>query len=146
VRAVLLYLFLVGLPVLGLLGMLHVGQRLEAPPVLSGTWRIEQGGTCGLQVGETFEVEQSGQFLVLGLPGRPPFEGRIRGGVLRAQGGARSSATPGCAGDAVDLRLRGDGPRPARLQGIGGVTACAECPPRPIEVLRVGPPAATSTP
>jgi hypothetical protein len=40
-RAVLLYVVLVGLPVLGILGLLRVGQTLSAPISLAGTWNAK---------------------------------------------------------------------------------------------------------
>ena len=40
-RAVLLYLVLVGLPVLGILGLLRVGQTLSAPTSLAGSWNAQ---------------------------------------------------------------------------------------------------------
>ena len=40
-RAVLLYLVLVGLPVLGICGLLRVGQTLSAPISLAGRWNAQ---------------------------------------------------------------------------------------------------------
>jgi hypothetical protein len=40
-RVVLLYLALVGLPVLGILGVLQVGRTLSAPISLAGTWNAQ---------------------------------------------------------------------------------------------------------
>ena len=41
IRVALLYLSLVGLPVLGILGLLQVGQTLSAPISLAGTWNAQ---------------------------------------------------------------------------------------------------------
>jgi hypothetical protein len=40
-RPVVLYLVLIGLPVIGILAILRAGQSLVAPRAVSGTWRIE---------------------------------------------------------------------------------------------------------
>jgi hypothetical protein len=40
-RSVLLYLVLVGMPVLGILGLLRVGQKLSAPISLAGPWNAQ---------------------------------------------------------------------------------------------------------
>lgn len=40
-KAILLYLVLVGAPLVGLLAMLRVGQTLEVPPSIGGAWVID---------------------------------------------------------------------------------------------------------
>lgn len=134
-RTALIYVALVGLPVAGLVAVLQAGKRLEAPPALRGTWRVEEGAACGVRQGDTFEVVQSGQFVVVSLDGRPPMDGRLRDGVLRARGGARSASTPGCGQGQLELALRpGAGAR--LLEGTGGIVGCSACPPRPFVAVR----------
>lgn len=43
-KALRLYLPLVGIPALALVGVLHAGERLEAPPGLHGEWSIRSAG------------------------------------------------------------------------------------------------------
>ena len=40
-HVLLAYIFLVGLPALGLVMILDAGHNLKAPPAVSGTWRVE---------------------------------------------------------------------------------------------------------
>src|SRR6267378_4265967 len=53
-RAVLLYLVLVGLPVLGIFGLLRVGQTLSAPISLAGRWnaQLSVASPLGSSVGD----------------------------------------------------------------------------------------------
>lgn len=134
-RTALLYTALVGLPVLGLLGVLHLGQRLEAPPVVGGAWEVTRGGTCGLRLGDPIEIVQSGQFLQVTLRGRPAINGRLRGNELRARGGARATASPGCSAGLFELVVRIER---GRLIGTGGVVGCGACPPRTVVAERPG--------
>jgi hypothetical protein len=65
----------VGLPLLGLLGVLRLGRGLQAPPSVDGTWRTDSGGAgrglaallpLGRGAGPVhLEVRQSGTYLSL---------------------------------------------------------------------------------
>lgn len=136
-RTVLTYLFLVGVPFLGVLAVLHAGQRLEAPPSMAGTWRVVDGETCGLRAGDVFRVVQSGRYVVVALQGRPDLEGTYHGGEMRAVGGARAASAPGCAGGQFEFVVRPVQGVVPRLEGTGGVVGCAGCPPRPIVAVQV---------
>ena len=138
-RVALLYVALVGLPVVGLLAVLHAGQRLEAPPDVGGVWRVARGGACGLQEGDTFEIAQSGQYLSVELPRRPAMGGRLTGGVLRARGGARASSAPGCASGPLAFEALTAEPVPRQLRGRVGVPGCAGCPFQSVVAVREAP-------
>jgi hypothetical protein len=74
-RPILLYLSLVGIPVLGILGLLRMGQTLSAPVSLAGTWSAQlslpdphdsPGGDPLLHSGSTIlSVSQSGPHLLI---------------------------------------------------------------------------------
>lgn len=133
-RTALLYLVLVGAPLCGLLFVLHLGGRLEAPPDVAGTWRVERGGTCGLRQGDPIEIVQSGQFVQVSLPDRPDMDGRLQRGELRVLGGAIATSSPGCSTGRFELVVR---PERGRLIGTGGVPGCGGCVPQTIVAERV---------
>jgi hypothetical protein len=134
-RSIAVYALLVGLPLVGLLGVLRKGHDLEAPPPVDGTWWVNVGASCGLSGGERLEIVQSGQYVAVSLADREPLQGRFRDGVLRARGGARESFAPGCSEGQVELVLR-LGEDAGRLEGTGGIEGCSACPPRPISAVR----------
>ncbi len=134
-RSIAVYAFLVGLPVLALLGVLQQGRQLQAPPAVDGFWQIDQGAACGLAAGDRFEIVQSGQYVAVSLEDREPLRGRLNDGVLRARGGARESFAPGCSEGQLELAFR-LGPDNGRLTGTGGFEGCSACPPRPIRAVR----------
>lgn len=79
-KALVQYVLLVGIPILGVLGVLHLGQGLSAPHAVSGLWDITPSDsgqaasvTCSCPTvtdtlaTQTLTVEQSGPKLVLEL-------------------------------------------------------------------------------
>jgi hypothetical protein len=46
-HTVVTYLFLVGIPLAGLMGILHIGEGLKAPRPLAGTWVAVEGASRG---------------------------------------------------------------------------------------------------
>ena len=140
VKSALLYVILVGLPVLGVLGVLRVGERIVPPAAVSGQWQVERGGGTCVVPGGTFSVAQSGEFLHLSIPGRADLPARLRDGVLSASGGARDGISPGCGQSPVRIRARvGSG---ERMEGSAGVPGCAGCPLQPFAAVRVVSPVA----
>jgi hypothetical protein len=135
-RSALAYVFLVGLPAAGVFGVLSAGQQLQAPPDLAGRWRVDVGATCGLGVGDTFEIVQSGRFVQLEIEGRPRLDGHFDDQTLRASGGARETSSPGCMTGRLRVRFRLSDDS-TRLQGTAGVDDCSACPQRPISAVRV---------
>lgn len=136
-KSALLYLVLVGVPVLGVLGVLRLGERIAPPAAVGGEWRIEGGGRTCVVPGGRFRIEQSGEFVHVAIPGRTDVPGRLRGGVLAASGGARDDFSPGCGQSAVRLRARVGSGIAARIEGTAGIPGCAGCPLAPFAAVRV---------
>jgi len=67
-RSLLLYIVLVGLPLVGVLGIVYLGERLEAPASVKGQWQIEVEGkapdpqdcSAGLRSALALMIVQSG--------------------------------------------------------------------------------------
>ncbi len=95
-RPILLYLVLVGLPVLGTLGLLQVGQNLVAPISLAGKWsaQLTPPNPCGLSdevsllpAGPTtLSITQSGPNLLISFEddSKSTFAGNIREVIIDA--------------------------------------------------------------
>ena len=142
VKSALLYLALVGLPTLGVLGVIRLGGLITPPPAVGGTWRMEgRGAACVVPGDGVFEIVQSGEFLHVAVPGRVDLPGRLVRGTLRAEGGARDEVSPGCARGAVALRARVGQGVSERIEGTIGVPGCDGCPPEAFTAVRVVAPA-----
>ena len=142
-RSVLLYVALVGLPALGVLGVIRLGGMISPPPAVGGTWKMEEGGAaCGVPGPVLFGIVQSGEYLQVVVPGRADVPGRLIRGDLRAEGGARGEVSPGCARGAVAIRARVGQGVSQRIEGTIGVPGCAGCPPSAFSAVRVEAPAA----
>jgi hypothetical protein len=95
-RSVLLYVFLVGVPVLAISGILRVGQRLRSPIFVEGTWNVERASntgpdsSCGCSLinadRTVLTVSQSGSHLLVTLndENRTTFAGKIRNATITA--------------------------------------------------------------
>ena len=136
-KSALLYIVLVGLPVLGVLGVLRLGERIVPPTAIGGEWRVEGGGRTCVVPGGRFRIEQSGEFVHVVIPGRTDVPGRLRGGVLNAAGGARDETSPGCGQSAVRIRVRVGTGIADRIEGTAGVPGCAGCPLAAFAAVRV---------
>lgn len=98
VRTLALYAGLVGIPILGLVAVLHAGQRLQAPPSVGGAWRVESvdggAGECGpLARGAVLAVSQSGVYVTLAIGG----EGDIVSIATRLDGDSLTGTVPATA-------------------------------------------------
>lgn len=123
-KTALLYALLVGLPVLGLLGVLQVGRLVEAPPAVGGWWAYTSapaGVSACVPAEGVFEIVQSGTYAVVAMPGRPDVQARLRRGVLQTA----PSADTGCGGPLrVEARVGQDVAE--RLEGtMSGATFAA---------------------
>lgn len=66
IRAVLEYIFMVGLPIVGIVFMLKAGESLAVPVDLGKTWELQGGSPTecyDLQFPTTLHLQQSGRFL-----------------------------------------------------------------------------------
>ncbi len=99
--AITTYIVLVGLPLVLMLGVLKLGEKLEAPPSISGEWVIEQASAvpdaCADEAkavwNRTLSVSQSGQYLNASLPGRGKYEGFLSGQSVAFHGSEEWQAT-----------------------------------------------------
>jgi hypothetical protein len=128
-RSTLVYVILVGIPVIALIGVLRIGERIPAPQYVGGKWRLEvepsQTDACSPPV--EVEVIQSGIVLELQVEGTTKLraDARLDGGVLRSQ--PLHGDTP-CSGIwALEARLTNiDGID--RLIGRWITAGCETCP------------------
>lgn len=149
-KSVLLYVALVGIPLLGVLGILQAGRALVPPPAFAGTWRVTASPDSDAEGGcvppTSFRVEQSGRRArVLTEQGAvtADIEGlRFRTRAPLAGGGA-------CAGWRVEAEGRGrtgtavveGAVVPAALAGRLVPAGCA-CAPVAFQATREAPPPA----
>jgi len=109
-RVVLLYLGLVGLPVLGILGLLQVGQTLSAPISLAGTWNAQlspkseatAAGPGLLPRPMVLTITQSGSDVIVVFDDdqRTTLVGKIQGATIDASAIRQDGTT---ANDAADF-------------------------------------------
>ena len=137
---------MVGLPLLGLLGILRAGARLDAPRSFSGEWTITaesdaaSADPCALWGGPLrLHVAQSGTRAELTLAtadGSRALAGRIEGDRLTASGAV---GIDGCARIQLAL-VPVDSGRIRAMRGALGGCAARECEATPIVVERDAPP------
>lgn len=84
IKSILTYLFMVGIPLVGLLWILDFGGQRIAPPAIAGAWQIEGSLTSclGAQPSE-LAFQQSGRFVQVVLGGASG-EARLDGDELHA--------------------------------------------------------------
>lgn len=144
---VLAYVFLVALPILGLLGILRSGRHLTAPFSVDGVWKIEAAAnrvpapTCNnflfAVANAPLSISQSGKELVVSLNG-----GSLNGGSKTAAGtlegktitasfaSGGNSAPPDCGAQPWMLTATLDPQtEPRTLSGKISVAGCASCVP-----------------
>ena len=107
-RVLLLYLGLVGLPVLGILGLLQVGRTLSAPISLAGTWNAQlspkseatAAGPGLLPRPMVLTITQSGSDVILVFDDvqRTTLVGKIQGATIDASA-VRQDGTANYAAD-----------------------------------------------
>lgn len=145
------YISLVGIPLLGLIGILHGGRHLRAPLSVGGNWNLTAdlspwaGKPCGdLLAGikqPAFNISQSGAMLVFTLnnPQAATFGGTLRGTELTA-GAVASSATAGDAcspAEAVSMNaVVGKAGAQSALSGTLQLRNCATCAPIAFKAIR----------
>jgi hypothetical protein len=149
------YVLLVGLPLLGLVGILRKGRALSAPFSVNGTWKIEAeadstqlaGLPCAKSVSHLSNslllISQSGKSLSLTLNPESTATGVIEGTTITASltprdnASARSSNADCGNDDTLTLTATLD-PKsnPRSLRGTLSVDACASCAPVEFRALR----------
>jgi hypothetical protein len=91
-KKLLLYLGMISVPLLGLLGILKLGSRLQAPASVGGQWTLESpsGPACdsfqAFLQSETIHIAQSGPHLVITLVDKDhtQLRGELDGETVRA--------------------------------------------------------------
>jgi hypothetical protein len=116
-----LYLLMVGVPLLGLVAILHWGESITPPPHVGGAWTIE-AACSGVPAEQGLVVDQSGRFLrakfVDGVAGKGRLEGDRFTATITATVGA-------CAGHELGIDARLDN---ERLVGTIHGPQCSACP------------------
>ncbi len=144
------YILLVGLPLLGLAGVLRTGRTLTAPISVDGVWKIEavansvnpQGcaEVASSLANTSAVISQSGKSLVLTFngPAKTVASGSIGSKTLTASINPAPDSSSGCSGDqGVSLTATVD-PKsePRVLTGVLSVNGCASCAPIPFHAVR----------
>src|SRR5688500_11787358 len=93
-RSFIVYVVLVGLPLIGVAGALYLGERLAAPASVKGRWRLEASAPCMSGLGETLSIVQSGPDVQLTFNAAAPLTvpGRVSGLQIEATDAAGTLA------------------------------------------------------
>jgi hypothetical protein len=149
------YVLLVGLPLLGLAGVLKSGRSLVAPISVDGIWKIEAGASrlssalasqscdktvASLAVG-SLGISQSGKSLVLTFSGgsKAVASGALEGKNLSASFVPARDASPDnrCGDQLITLAATIDAQvEPRSLSGVLSVNGCASCVPLEFRAVR----------
>jgi hypothetical protein len=137
---ILAYIFLVGLPVLILVGVLKSGRTLSAPFSVDGTWKFQtQASQASVSPCSNFfaqvsnqplTISQSGNVLVITLNnGAKTTTGALDGKSLKAQfTGAPDSNSANCSDRALTLTATLDPQTdPRTLRGTLSAENCSSC-------------------
>jgi hypothetical protein len=137
---VIAYILLVGLPLVGLAGVLRSGRNLNAPFSVDGAWKIDAGAShpsgapCADFLSSVsnspLSISQSGTSLVVGLSGKTTI-GTLAGKTIKAQfAGADNTNPTECRDRGLTLTATLDPlAEPRTLGGRLAVEGCASCAP-----------------
>jgi len=145
-RFIIAYILLVGVPLLGLGGVLKAGRHLRAPISIDGTWKVETRANhaaaqpCDQAIASLLNsslvVSQSGKALELTLNGtsKTTVAAELDGSELRASVGARA----GCSAEQPVMLMASIDPKaePKSLTGSFSVANCASCSPLEFRAVR----------
>lgn len=152
-RTALLYLVLVGAPVLGVLAILRVGERITPPAAIGGEWTADSAagadaatavrcdGVVERRSVRSALVSQSGTMATAALrdaSGATWAEGTItlRPGSALAEG---DLTLVGCRSGGVRATLaHGGGPTPRAVTLTTTASHCTDCPPSHVRLVRSG--------
>lgn len=132
------YVFLVALPIIGLVGILRSGRSLKAPTSVDGVWNIQAAATkgtmpscvsaLGLDLDTPVTISQSGKNFAINA-GKTGGTGLIEGKKLQAS--LRPAGTllpaPNCGGDGSVL-LTATVEAEASPRVLSGALSVAGCP------------------
>ena len=133
-KAVPIYLAMVGLPIAVMIPVLRMGRTLSAPPAVAGEWRSTQAG------GPAIRVTQSGRYVDVELVDTAgasmKLSGRLVGPALTAAADGPGSLPCDATGE-LTLRLEfSAGARPDSASGVL-TTPSAGCAPPPLHLRRM---------
>jgi len=141
------YIVLVGVPLLGLAGVLRTGRNLTAPVSIDGNWRLQTtsqnlSGACLKSVfqlsGSEMTISQSGRGLVLGFNSGPKLSGSAVLNGTAVNGSISQADDNACS---LDLLASVDSKSEARvLSGSMSVTGCPSCGSVTWQAVREGRP------
>ena len=138
-RLLVSYILLVGIPLLGIVGVLAAGRSLTAPLSVAGSWdfqvdpSVTKARSCVAGLGVTdravLEISQSGRYLSLTLNTQPKvkLQAALEGKALVAD--STLPLAQSCSG-AGGLSLRADvDPKatPRTMSGVFSFEACPSC-------------------
>jgi len=143
---VIAYVFLVVLPVLGLVGVLKSGRGLTAPFSVDGVWKIESSRPSASPCvnflssisNAPLSISQSGKSLVVTLGGGTKTTmGTLDGKILKAQFTGADKASAECGNGSLTLTATLDPlGEPRTLSGTLAVEGCASCAPIEFHAIR----------
>lgn len=139
-KSLLLYLVLVITPLLGLLGILQIGEKLQAPAPVGGIWAVEPGTSEALKQscaplkasGDRLEMtlSQSGRYVQLQFNDaeKTTMTGRFDDSVLTLRQILGSGVRNRCgSATAAALQLRHTPTGAERLSGTWKIPECDDC-------------------
>ena len=151
------YALLVGLPILGLVGILKSGRVLAAPISVDGVWKLQTdpvhlaalpcGKTLASSPDAALTISQSGRNFTLSLKDEPKSaaSGVLDGTSLKASlvPSAPWSEEAGCGSDREISLVATVDPKanPRSLEGTLSVKQCLSCAPVDFRAVRVATPA-----
>ncbi|MFZ0769856.1 MAG: hypothetical protein WCA49_18525 [Candidatus Sulfotelmatobacter sp.] len=150
------YVFLVGLPVVGLVGVLKSGRTLAAPISVDGVWQLQADPAqvaalpCGRSLPYTSDtalaISQSGRNFTLSLTNDPKTtaSGVLDGTTLKASlVPAARSDEPGCGKSREISLVATVDPKadPRSLAGRLSINNCPACASVEFRAVRLAPPA-----
>jgi hypothetical protein len=144
------YVLLVGLPLVGLAGVLRTGRSLVAPISVDGVWKIEAdasrlaGQRCANSVSSltntSVVISQSGKNLVLTFnnPAKTVASGALDGRSLKASIAPVKDSSSACSADQAVMLTAMVDPKsePRALTGVLMVTGCSSCAPAEFHATR----------
>jgi hypothetical protein len=140
------YILLVGLPLLGLAGVLRSGRHLTAPISIDGTWKIEgnpkvgSSSSCGAVstfVSGPFVVSQSGRSLVVTFgKNQATAPGTLDDKTLKTSVPADGDSSTGNCGQAILTAAVDPKAEPRLMKGQLAFLGCLSCTPVEFHAIR----------
>jgi hypothetical protein len=155
-RGLLIYLLLVGAPLIGVLTVLHVGRDIRPVTSVAGAWVIESdfapltNTPCAKLVTTikqpALNITQSGRQLVLRLntEEKTTFDGEVKGTTLEGGRSPSGASAEGglCGGEGgvyLKAEVKKEGMEALRLSGQLIIAGCKGCSPLVFNAVRQRP-------